>query len=409
MRAQVSRRRRTTIRRRARGVADPKVRRELTFVGHVLSPNGGQEVVSLELVRALLDRGWQITVIARRCELEHPRLRWVRIRAPERPAALGMLVFSVLGGLATARRSRGIVHVNGTVVPNRADVCTVHFCHRAFKQIRRRYGFRRARRDTLAYRINESISEWIHTFAESALYRPSRRLRLVAVSEGLAGELQAHFPEFKSAVDVIQNGVSLEKFAADPRSRHLVRSQLGIPADAPTAVFVGGDWERKGLRFAIAAVASCPSWHLIVVGDGDNRRYEHVAGRNGADRIHFVGQVATPENYLAASDAFVFPTAYETFSLATYEAAAAGLPLLVPAVSGANELVQDGVNGFVIERDVGVIASRLRQLECDRALLNELGADARRLVEDFAWASMVERYLALYDQLGETSAQGAAA
>lgn len=313
-----------------------------------------------------------------------------------------MLVFSVLAGLAALRHSSGIVHVNGTVVPNRADVATAHFCHHAFRRVQRRNGFRRARRTGIAYRVNELVGAWLNRVAERVLYRPSRRRALVAVSEGLANELRDYFPRMADTIRVIPNGVSLDRFKRHLRHRDVIRRQLGIPERALAAIFVGGDWERKGVRFAIEAVVDSPRWHLIVVGEGDPRRYAGICETGNERRIHFVGHVPVADQYLAAGDAFVFPTAYEAFSLSTLEAAAAGLPLLVTPVSGSPELVHEGVSGFLIEQDARLIASYLRRLEDDPAGRQALGAGARRAAEEFRWSRVLERYLDLYDELTAT-------
>ena len=50
--------------------------------------------------------------------------------------------------------------------------------------------------------------------------------------------------------------------------------------------------------------------------------------------------------YYAVSDIFVFPTAYEAFSLATLEAVASGLPILATKVNGTEELIIESYNGF---------------------------------------------------------------
>jgi len=54
--------------------------------------------------------------------------------------------------------------------------------------------------------------------------------------------------------------------------------------------------------------------------------------------------------YYAASDIFVFPTAYEAFSLVTLEAVASGLPILATKVNGTEELIIESYNGFFIKR-----------------------------------------------------------
>ena len=75
--------------------------------------------------------------------------------------------------------------------------------------------------------------------------------------------------------------------------------------------------------------------------------------------MHFVGRRVRPAPYLAAADAFVFPSGYEPFGLAMLEAGACGLPLIVTRTEGSDELVRQGENGFVVEREPAAIAAVL--------------------------------------------------
>src|SRR5207248_1399513 len=129
------------------------------------------------------------------------------------------------------------------------------------------------------------------------------------------------------------------------------------------ALFVGSEWERKGLKVAIDALAHAPDWKLLVVGRGNVASYRSHARASGVEpRVVFVGTASDPAPYYCASDAFVLPTSYETFSLVTYEAAATGVPLLVTPVNGVTDLLGDGSNGWFIDRCPEGIAARLRAL-----------------------------------------------
>jgi len=106
----------------------------------------------------------------------------------------------------------------------------------------------------------------------------------------------------------------------------------------------------------------------------------------------------------ASADAFVFPTAYEAFPLSMLEAAASGVPLLVTRVSGAEDLLLDGVNGWFITRNAGDIAQHLNQLASDRRLAKRMSEEARVAAAQFTWNTMIEGYLAVYSELeGETT------
>jgi UDP-glucose:(heptosyl)LPS alpha-1,3-glucosyltransferase len=101
----------------------------------------------------------------------------------------------------------------------------------------------------------------------------------------------------------------------------------------------------------------------------------------------------------AAADAFCLPTLYETFCLVAHEAAAAGLPLLVGCVSGVDDLIVDGVNGWFITRDPSDLALRLRQLRDEPAKASQMGQAARRSTERYGWDMAVNAHLALYERL----------
>ena len=172
------------------------------------------------------------------------------------------------------------------------------------------------------------------------------------------------------------------------------------------ALFVGGDWERKGLAYALEAVGTAPGWRLIVVGPGDMERYGSMAETAAPGRVSFVGERGDTTPYYAAADAFLFPSAYEAFPVALLEASASGLALLVTRVSGAEDLVVDGENGWFIDRDADAIAGRLRRLGADRELMQRMGAAARNATRDLTWDRVVKAYAELYARLDSARPAG---
>jgi UDP-glucose:(heptosyl)LPS alpha-1,3-glucosyltransferase len=136
--------------------------------------------------------------------------------------------------------------------------------------------------------------------------------------------------------------------AADAAAKRALRESMGVPADAFVALFCGGDWERKGLRDAIDAVAGLSDTLLCVVGRGDETAMRaHAAQRQATAQVRFVGKTTTSERWYAAADVLLHPSRYEAFSLVILEAAASGLPIIAHAINGTEELVTPGVNGFL--------------------------------------------------------------
>jgi UDP-glucose:(heptosyl)LPS alpha-1,3-glucosyltransferase len=106
--------------------------------------------------------------------------------------------------------------------------------------------------------------------------------------------------------------------------------------------------------------------------------------------------------YYAASDVFVLPTYYEAFSLATLEAAASGLPLLVTKVNGTEELVREGYNGYFVTRDGESIAEKLEFILSDSQKLRELGMNARKSAEQYSWDVIADKTLSVYEKIAGT-------
>ncbi len=372
----------------------------ITIVAHDVATPGGMERQLGELCGGLLARGHRVVVIARRCELAaHPRLRWVRVRTPRRPFSLAYPAFFIAGSIAVRRHREGLLHTTGAVVANRTDLSTVHFCHHGFRAAA---GAPQTSRRSPAYRVNAAVCAWMSRVAERACFRPRGTRRLVAVSEGVARELERFFPRGGREVSVIANGVDRDAFAPDADGREQTRGALGLASEDLVALFVGGDWERKGLRHVIEGVAAAEGWQLLVIGAGDVPRYREIASGSGAgDRVHWVGATTRPAPYYAAADAFVLPSAYEAFPLVGLEAAAAGLPLLMSRVNGVEELVEDGRNGWFVEHDGASIAKRLRTLGEDPQLRARMARAARDASARYTWDGVVDTYVTLYVTLAQ--------
>ena len=176
--------------------------------------------------------------------------------------------------------------------------------------------------------------------------------------------------------------------------------ELDLDAGTLVALFVGGDWHRKGLRHAIEALPYADDWTLVVVGAGDPDAFANLIARLGVrQRVRFVGHKPDPVPYYLAADALVAPSYFEAFSLVALEAAASALPLIVPRMNGTEELVRDGVNGWFTERNGSGIAARLRVLRDDPSLRHAMSTAARQSVEPYDWERITDLYEAMYAEL----------
>jgi glycosyltransferase involved in cell wall biosynthesis len=220
----------------------------------------------------------------------------------------------------------------------------------------------------------------------------------VVNSEGLRQRAQAIFPDLH--FEVICNGVDVEIFRPGPKESERI----------PTVLFVSRLIERKGLHLLLPALGRLLNegveFRLLVVGDGPMRsQLEQQAEQLGlANTTDFLG--LRPRSELPAiyrrADIFCLPSASEGMANVMLEALATGLPVVATDVPGSSELVQDGVNGFVVQAGHWeALVEPLRRLLSDTELRQRLGEAGRQHSENFAWSKMAGQYLKLYDGLNE--------
>jgi glycosyltransferase involved in cell wall biosynthesis len=232
---------------------------------------------------------------------------------------------------------------------------------------------------------------------------------IVVPSDGLARELMRLYPGVGEKVVVIRNTVDLVGLERpDGFDRDRTRAELGATEQHTVFVFVAlGHFERKGLPLLLEALRThadvLQDARLWVVGGerGLVASYTADAERLGvAEKVVFVGKTDDVRPFLWSADAFVAPSHYEAFSLGLLEAAAARLPLIVTRISGSEELVSDGLNGFEVERSCEGIAGGLRRLiELDAASRESMARAARESVEPLGPERFEAAWRALYAQL----------
>jgi glycosyltransferase involved in cell wall biosynthesis len=370
----------------------------VTIVANDVGAVGGMERVLRELIAGLAERGHEVTVVSRLLAMEPcPGVRFRRVPGPRRPFPLAYPWFMLVTSMLLGRWRRGVVLSTGAITLARVDAVAVHYCHQVGPT-------QTDRRDPLS-RLNGVLTRAIKRRMERVAFAAAHARRFVCVSDGVAEEMHAHYPELAPRVMTIHNGVDTEAFSPGARRADAaaLRERLGLGAHGRlVAAFVGGEWDRKGLAPALEALAKAPEWELLVAGAGDEVRYRALADSLGVgERVRWLGLTRDVAPVYEAADAFVFPSSYETFSLVTFEAAASGLPIVAAPVNGVRELIQDGHNGFLIEREPEQIAARLTRLGAEDELRERMGRAARESVARFSWSAMVERYHQLLQELAD--------
>src|SRR3989339_153609 len=219
--------------------------------------------------------------------------------------------------------------------------------------------------------LSESVLSAVSQEDQSAsiVNRKSTHKKFICNSMRGKEEIQRYYHIADENIRVIYNAVNLERFNTGNREKYYskTRNDLGLKESDIVLLFVGNNFELKGLRrsiesFALVSADKRFNIKLLVVGSGNAAKYRTIARKyNIENNILFVGLQSQIEHYYAASDIFLFLPLYEPSSNVCLEAMASGLPVITTRINGASEIMSDSIDSFVIPRpsDTGLIAEKI--------------------------------------------------
>ncbi len=214
---------------------------------------------------------------------------------------------------------------------------------------------------------------------------------LVAVSESVRRFEMRNYGVPPNRIEVIPNGIVLERFKQDAISLAEKRRLLGghLSGQEVLVGTVGNLRFQKNHEMLIRAwaklVSRCPvPTKLIIVGDGVLReQLERLRDGLGlSDSVVFLGSRSDVPELMRCFDVFVMSSRYEGQGIVALEAMASGLPVVATNVSGLRDIVDDGINGFLVDSDnPEVLAPGMQKLVLNAELRRSIGQAGRRIVE----------------------------
>ena len=381
-------------------MASSRPRRVIVVAHSLVAADGGMETVHVKLISEMLE---EVDVVAVTCRLDpslEGRVELHRVRVPTTPAPLRFAAFFIVASvmLARVRRRGDVVHACGAIVGNRISISTIHTLSAAI--VAARGGRLAAPGAPLLRRLNSGLLRWMALRAERLVYRRDRLGLAAAVSVVTAAEVERFYPTVP--VVVTPNGVDPLRFHPDQAVAAEVRAELDLPPAAVVALFVGGDFERKGLGLAIEALVGAPAVHLVAAGPGDVEGARRRALELGVgERVRILGPRRDVERLDQAADVYLCASDYEADSLALLEAAATGLALVSTRVGSAESFVGTGPGaaGLLVDRTPEAIAAALTRLAEDESLRRRCGESALERSGARRWSAVADQVLGLYADL----------
>jgi len=259
------------------------------------------------------------------------------------------------------------------------------------------------------YRILRNPLHLFTTVRDKRRYTSATHRLVVNLSDQDQRLLRELHPSLRPGTAVVTNGVDTSEFvppSAD--ARRAERESLGLTETDVLAVFIGHEYARKGLDLVVDARDQCADHVRPLVGGGSpdlvaGMESRAAAVRNRA-RITFVGPSRDPRPWLRAADVLCLPSAYEASPLVVLEALSMGVPVIGTRTGSIPDVVEHGVNGYLVERSATSVAEALDLLSgADRPSLRQA---ARRTAEQHTWAHVAARYVELLDGLRDAPGRG---
>lgn len=206
----------------------------------------------------------------------------------------------------------------------------------------------------------------------------------------------------RSDIEVVYLGFDFDKLSPNEQERYRVRNEFDFDEEDFVIGYVGSFAPGKGQRQLIKAfakiVAEIPGASLFLVGRSVSPEIETSAANFPEGKIVFAGWRDDIPACLNAMDIFVQPSLSEAFSQVIIEAMGVGLPVIATNVGGAKEVIENGINGILIEpKDPEAIYLETVRLYHDRTFRKKIAAAGMQSVrERFRAEQMVERQIALY-------------
>ena len=329
---------------------------------------GGERQTQL-LIEELAARGFRQRLVARRGGELATRCEGITGLDVRQAASQPLIA-------ATAARDAGLLHAH--------EARAIYACWLASKSSKTPW--------LLTRRVDNPFKS---SFMRDRAYRNATRR--VGVSNMIRQQIEIRYPG--SRADVVPDA------HANLAAGHQRPAALADRYQGKTVIgHIGAlDHSHKGQGTIIEAAQRAadlyPELHFVLVGDGrDEAKFRQASA--GLANIEFAGHVTEVDDYLSAFDVFVFPSLHEGLGSTLLDAMSFGLPIVATRVGGIPDIVEDGVNGYLVEPEQPEeLLAGIRRIIDNSEERSGMAASNRRKADAFSPAAMADRYLAIYREM----------
>jgi UDP-glucose:(heptosyl)LPS alpha-1,3-glucosyltransferase len=231
---------------------------------------------------------------------------------------------------------------------------------------------------------------------------------VIAISDYVGRQLQRHYAFPVERIHRVFNGVDPDETDSSTRARDRaeIRALYDIGRDDLLVLLVAHNFRLKGLTTWIEALALLHRDHRLpvkslVIGKDRVWRWQKMVDHRGlSGMLQFTGPTPRVRAFYHAADVLAHPTHYDPCSRVVLEAMMSGLPCVTSVFDGASEVIDHGVNGFVLASpgDAEALAATVRSLS-SAPLRTRIGLAATAAAGSWSMRRHAEEVLAVYRKI----------
>jgi len=169
--------------------------------------------------------------------------------------------------------------------------------------------------------------------------------------------------------------------------------------DNEFGLFVGAFVPQKGVDILINAIKDI-DFNFKLVGDGKLfKKIERFVLENKLKNVELLGKRSFKDvaSLMRTCSFLIVPSRSEGFGMVAVEAMACSKPVIASNVGGLSEIIEDGVNGLLFEKEnINDLREKITLLVNNREMRNNLGKEGKRFSKNFSWKKCAEEVLKLY-------------
>jgi len=218
----------------------------------------------------------------------------------------------------------------------------------------------------------------------------SEQIRNILIRDGVSAE----------KITTVHSGVDIHKF--DDIESGEVRREFGIPDDhflVGTVAAIAGHKDYPTLLQAAKIIEEkVEDISFLAVGTGpDEDDVKLLAEELGLEQFYFAGFRTNVGQFLKSFDAFVLSSKTEGLGTSLLDAQAVGLPIVATTAGGIPEIVQDGLNGYLVPpQNAQILAQKILELKMNSSIREQFSQNNLRMVKEFDVARTVEKTIKVY-------------